>query len=94
MPDGRGASPCIEGHKAGVSMKKLCVLLAALSVVSGNAAFAQTNGAAKGKGAADSAQAGSNNYAWGIGIGVVAVIAVVVGVTAASASSDASSFSH
>lgn len=73
-------------------MKKALTMLLTSMLLIGNVAHAAPK--PKGQAAVDSANAGSNGFAWGFAIGGLAVIGTVVGITAASAASSPSTFSH
>lgn len=74
-----------------VAMKKMAVLLTALSLTFASVGNAQTYG----RGANQGAQtASSNGFAWAIGFVGVAVLATMAGLVAASAASNPTTFSH
>lgn len=70
-------------------MKKLSVLFAALTVLLGNTALADSTG----KGSYAGRNSGSDGFQWGIAIGAAAAIGTVVGLTVATAASSPVSYS-
>lgn len=76
-------------------MNRFSIALAALAILFGNRANAQTDDSLYvGENAQYASSVSTNNYSWTIGVGGLAVLGVIVGFTIAGSLQDQNTFSH